>query len=57
MLNKFLVGANGRGIVIGIPPRQLSYDEALELAAHLVALAEPFAGKKFAEVLNEVTQA
>lgn len=53
--NKFLVGANAAGIIIMKPPSGLmSPDDALLLAATLVALAEYKASHSFAEVLKAV---
>lgn len=56
--NKFAVAAGGDGLVILNPPRQpMPYDDALLLAAYLVAMAEPFASVKFEDVLREVESA
>ena len=57
--NKFLVGAQGDHIVIGLPMRaaRMSRADALLLAAYLVAMAEPFSGEKFADVLHAVENA
>ncbi len=53
-MNRFLVGSRGGRIVIGNPPASMSADDAIELAAFLVAMAEPFALKTFNAVLEEV---
>lgn len=54
MRNKHLVGLQGNLVVIGLSPHRLTPDEALEFAAFLVALAEPWSTKTFAEVLEQV---
>lgn len=52
--NKFLVGSNGDKLVIQNTPRgPISKDDALVLAAWLVALADP-GGTQFAWVLADV---
>jgi hypothetical protein len=53
--NKFLVGSNGESVVIQfIPhPPALSRADALNLAAWLVAMADP-SGEEFDEVLRRV---
>jgi hypothetical protein len=52
--NKFLVGMRGETIIIGMPPRTpLVREEALLLAAYLVALADP-SGERFRRVLEAV---
>lgn len=52
--NRHMVGVQGDKIGIGMPPRTLmTKEEALVLAAWLVALADPL-GEKFAEVLDAV---
>ena len=54
-LNKFAVGSLADSIVVLIPPQgPVSPDEALVLAAYLVALAEPRASHPFAEVLAAI---
>lgn len=53
-LNKFLVAANTRGLIIMNPPLNLSHDDALLLAAYLVSMAEPLASNTFEEVLQAV---
>lgn len=55
--NKFQVGSFGgnRLIILGIPPVfGMTPDDALNLAAWLVAIAEPMGNRKFAEVLEAV---
>jgi hypothetical protein len=56
MMNKFLVSASadGREIQIMNPKYRLTPDEALELAAWLVAVSQSFATRQFHEILNEV---
>lgn len=59
-LNRFMVGWHGGGIVIlnvSALQKRISGDEALLLAAHLVAMAEPLASHKFSEVLEAVQNA
>jgi len=51
--NKWLVGSNGDSIVILNPPSRLTKEEALVLAAWLVALADP-AGEDFTEIMEAV---
>jgi hypothetical protein len=52
--NKFLVGASGRGLTIMNPPRgPMTTDDALLLAAYLVAMADP-GGDQFKPVLDAV---
>ena len=54
-LNKFAVGGLGESIVVLNPPRgPVSPDDALLLAAYLVALAELGASHPFAEVLAAI---
>ena len=54
-LNKFLVSVRGGCITImRTPDYGLTPDEALVLAAYLVALAEPNASHRFSEVLEAV---
>lgn len=56
MMNKFLVGAQGKSTIIQNPPRgPITADEALELAAWIVAVSAPHARKTFEQVLEEVT--
>jgi hypothetical protein len=57
--NNFLVGMRGAGeIVIMNPPRgPISPDEALVLAATLVAIAAPFAKNRVPEVMEAVETA
>lgn len=58
-LNKFLVGAHDRDICIGAPwaTQRMTPDDALLLAAYLVAMAEPFAAETFADVRRAVASA
>ena len=51
--NRFLVGMQGEEIVIFAVGRRLSHDDALNLAAWIVTLADPL-GEEFAEVLKAV---
>lgn len=51
--NKYMVGAMGERIVIAKHPGSMSHEEALLLAAWLVALADP-GGDKFMDYLNAV---
>ena len=54
-LNRFAVGALDKSVVVLIPPQgPVSPDDALLLAAYLVALAELGASHPFAEVLAAV---
>ena len=58
VMNKFLVGTSVPGrIVIQCPPHTLTPDDALLLAAWLVALAEPQAAVKFHDVRKAVEEA
>lgn len=57
--NKFLIGAAGHGKNMKIapavqPPWPLSPDDALLMAAWLVAIAEPWANDKFNDLLKQV---
>lgn len=58
-LNKFLVSQHDRWIMVsGLPfPPALTPDDALLLAAYLVALAEPHASNKFDAVRQAVEKA
>jgi hypothetical protein len=57
-LNRFAVSAqNGRVVIVLFPWVPLSPDDALLLAAWLVAIAEPTASQPFAAVLEAVTAA
>lgn len=52
--NKFMVGMNGGGLAILIPPhRTISNADAILLAAWLVALADP-GGERFSVVLEAI---
>jgi hypothetical protein len=56
MQNEYLVGSVNDEVTIMNPPRpgeRLTREQALHLAAYLVALADP-GGKKFADVLDKV---
>jgi hypothetical protein len=53
--NKYLVAANGKGIVIMNPPRgPIPADDALTLAAWIVAMAEHMASLEFNDVRRAV---
>ncbi len=53
--NKYLVGANATHVTLVIPPvGPLTFDDALLLAAWLVAIAEQQASNTFDEVLAAV---
>ena len=54
--NKWLVGVQGEQIVVGLPMRaaRMSKEDALLLAAWLVAMATPNPEKDFAPILVEV---
>lgn len=53
-LNQFIVAANGDCIVVMHPPNTpLTKEEALNLAAYLVALADP-THERFAKVLKAI---
>jgi hypothetical protein len=53
-INDHLVGVNGAGVVVTLPPRgPMDRDEALRLAAWLVAVADPH-GERFEEIRNAV---
>ncbi len=52
--NKFLEGSHADSFVILHPPRVLTADDALLLAAYLVAMAEPTASHPFHQVLEAV---
>jgi hypothetical protein len=53
-INDHLVGVNGFGVVITLPPAApMDRDEALRLAAWLVAVADP-GGERFEEIRNAV---
>ncbi len=54
-LNKFGLASGGKGFTILCLPRvPFSADDALLLAAYLVAVAEPQASHKFEDVLRAV---
>ena len=53
--NHFLVGANGDRVSVVRPTGVMSKDEALNLAAWIVALADPL-GDKFPALLEAVKQ-
>ena len=52
--NKFFVGAHGDTIMSLILQREFTREEALNLAAYLVAIAETQAGPSFSEVLRAI---
>ena len=56
--NKFIVGMNGRGqiSVLGLRDLVITKEEALNLAAYLVCLADPL-GEEFTQVLEAVRNA
>jgi hypothetical protein len=55
IMNKFMVAASRSKVCIMNPPRgEMSPDDALLLAAWLVALASPMATEPFEAVLEEV---
>lgn len=54
-MNKFMVGIQGNEVVMLLPPPpRLSPDDAMLLAAYLVALAEHKAEHSFESVLEAV---
>jgi hypothetical protein len=53
-MNKFLVGCQGDRYHVMKSPTNMSADDALNLAAWLVAMAGPFAARPFDQVLAEV---
>ena len=57
--NKFLVGVQGEQIVMGLPMRaaRMSKEEALTLAAFLVAMSTTDPGKDFEPILQAVMEA
>jgi len=53
--NRHMVGSNGKNVVIQRGPfGPISYDEALEFAAWIVAVTDDYNGQKFLEKLREV---
>lgn len=52
--NKFFVSSNGKGLRMHSNKIEFTPDEALNLAAWLVSLAEPLASESFQKVLDEV---
>jgi hypothetical protein len=52
--NRYLVGVQGEHVIVMAPPALMAPDDALNLAAHLVALAQPYATLDFAELLAAV---
>jgi hypothetical protein len=56
MFNKFMVGAQGNDIVVGLASRtaRMSKEDALELAAWLVSMASTDIGKEFIPKLAEI---
>ena len=58
-LNKFGVGVSGlsKQVSIALPPKVLTPNDALDLAAWLVAYGEPFADHSFADVLEVMMRA
>lgn len=54
--NKFGVASIRLRTLIMFPPLrgELTYEDALLLAAYLVAMSEPFVGYKFEDILNAV---
>lgn len=55
-MNKYLVGARGDKIAIQNPPRgDMTRDDALELAAWIVAIADPV-GNDFKKKFDEVCE-
>ncbi len=53
--NKYLVGIQGKGVVIMRAPGYLTKESALELAAYLVAAAETSKGE-FDKILKDVRE-
>ena len=55
MMNQFMVASRKDKIILLNPPmREMSYLEALELAAWIVCLAEPMSGLDFKVILSKV---
>lgn len=53
--NKFMVGVQGKNIVVGMPPRvPISPDDAMLFAAYLVSMAEMDTETKFEDVLEAI---
>ena len=54
--NKFIVGVRGETIVVGLAMRaaQMTKEDALNLAAYLVAIATRNPEKEFTPILNAV---
>lgn len=53
-INDQLVSMGDGHIVVMMPKRKMTPDDALRHAAWLVAMAEPMASSKFSEVLKAV---
>jgi hypothetical protein len=51
--NKYGVGSKGHNIIVMLPPREMTKDEALEFAAWIAVMADPI-GDKFKLVMSEV---
>lgn len=55
IFNRHGVGAMGERIVIMMPPREpMERDQALQLAAWIVSLADTTGGARFDEILQQV---
>lgn len=52
--NKFGVGIRGKRLVMMVSPIGITPDDALLLAAWLVAVAEPFASVQFDPLLEKI---
>jgi hypothetical protein len=54
-MNDHLVGSNGAGVVVTLPPMgPMSNEEALRLAAWLVICAQDYDAKRFGEIFEAV---
>lgn len=52
--NKYMVAAQGANVIVMMPPRQMTADEAMVFAAYLVAMASMQSSHPFSEFYDKV---
>lgn len=54
VMNRYMVGGNGKTLSVMLPVNEATPDEMLLHAAWIVTMAEPFADRKFEEYIEAV---
>jgi hypothetical protein len=52
--NKYMVGAQGANVIVMMPPRKMTAEEAMVFAAYLVAMASMHSTHPFSEYYDKV---